>query len=162
MRKFSKFEGEISSIGIIVNPKILEKFQKIIYEILKYIENFKIIVEKDTADKLNFKNFEVRDINEIYADLVLTFGGDGTILHSLRELPNDPLILGINFGNLGFLTELNKRNAIEGIKKVINKDFYVERRTMLSVNKKYNALNELVISGQFPANLLDFVIKIGN
>jgi len=152
----------ISTIAIISNKKITKPDYKIIKEILTYLKNFNIIINKKLAK--NFKelqeNFETKNIKEIYADAVLTFGGDGTILHSLRELPNNPLILGINFGNLGFLTELNKKNTIQGIKKLINNDFFIEKRKMLLINKKYSALNELVISGQFPANLLNFEINL--
>lgn len=159
-------KNKISAIGIICNPKIPEKNLEIINEILKYLKdkNFEILIEKNSAKYLNFKEKigEIKEIKEIYADVVFTFGGDGTILYSLKELPNIPLILGINFGNFGFLTELNNKNAIEGIKKLINNEYYIEERTMLCVNKKYSALNELLVCGEFPTNLINFSLILNN
>ena len=67
------------------------------------------------------------------ADLVITLGGDGTILHlaKLAALHKIPM-LGINMGGLGFLAELEvgSLNALRGLK---NWDFPIEERMMLDV-----------------------------
>ena len=68
------------------------------------------------------------------ADLVITLGGDGTILHlaKLAALHKIPM-LGINMGGLGFLAELEvgSLNALCGLK---NWDFPIEERMMLDVS----------------------------
>lgn len=68
------------------------------------------------------------------ADLVITLGGDGTILHlaKLAALHKIPM-LGINMGGLGFLAELEvgSLNALRGLK---NWDFPIEERMMLDVS----------------------------
>ena len=68
------------------------------------------------------------------ADLLIAFGGDGTILHLARTvaLHNVP-VLGINLGSLGFMSELEV-NEMERLQDLASWDFTVERRMMLDVS----------------------------
>lgn len=88
------------------------------------------------------------------ADLLIAFGGDGTILHLARTVAlNDVPVLGINLGSLGFMSELEP-NELERLKDLAGWDFTVESRMMLDVTvirdgrSVYNniALNDAVIS----------------
>ena len=88
------------------------------------------------------------------ADMLIAFGGDGTILHLARTvaLHNVP-VLGINLGSLGFMSELEP-NELERLRDLKSWDFAVESRMMLDVTvlrdgkPVYNniALNDAVIS----------------
>ena len=67
------------------------------------------------------------------ADLLITFGGDGTILHlaklvALHKIP----VLGINMGGLGFVAELES-GELEALRKLKDWDFDIEQRMMLDV-----------------------------
>ena len=88
------------------------------------------------------------------ADLLITFGGDGTILHlakltALNQVP----VLGINLGSLGFMSELEP-DELERLRDLKNWDLSIENRMMLDVSvvrdgrTVYNtiALNDVVIS----------------
>ena len=88
------------------------------------------------------------------ADLLLAFGGDGTILHLARTVAlNNVPVLGINLGSLGFMSELEPEE-LERLKDLASWDFTVESRMMLDVTvirdgrSVYNniALNDAVIS----------------
>ena len=88
------------------------------------------------------------------ADLLLAFGGDGTILHLARTVAlNNVPVLGINLGSLGFMSELEPEE-LDRLKDLANWDFTVESRMMLDVTvirdgrSVYNniALNDAVIS----------------
>lgn len=88
------------------------------------------------------------------ADLLIAFGGDGTILHLARTvaLHNVP-VLGINLGSLGFMSELEV-NEMERLQDLKSWDFTVERRMMLDVSVLRDdrtvysniALNDAVVS----------------
>ena len=83
-----------------------------------------------------FADCDVRPLTQELrgADLLITFGGDGTILHlaKLAALHKIPM-LGINMGGLGFLAELEvgSLNALRGLKSW---DFPIEERMMLDVS----------------------------
>ena len=88
------------------------------------------------------------------ADLLIAFGGDGTILHLARTVALHSVpVLGINLGSLGFMSEL-EQNELERLHDLKNWDFNVESRMMLDVTvlrdgkPVYNniALNDGVIS----------------
>ena len=88
------------------------------------------------------------------ADLLIAFGGDGTILHLAKTVAlHDVPVLGINLGSLGFMSELEP-NELERLRDLVNWNFSVESRMMLDVSvlrggrTVYSniALNDAVIS----------------
>lgn len=99
----------------------------------------------------------VATINQIEPDLdiLIIAGGDGTLLHvaDLAARYSIPVI-GINLGNLGFLTELTEEEAIQALEGIIAGAVTVENRMMLKARiirenepTEYRyALNEVVIS----------------
>ena len=84
-------------------------------------------------------------------DVVVAFGGDGTMLRAVSECSQKSVpILGVNLGKVGFLTEIGCENLQEAAKKLLNGEYFVEKRIMLQIvsgNKKYYALNEAALSG---------------
>jgi len=65
-------------------------------------------------------------------DLILSLGGDGTILHAARIItPLSVPIVGINFGKLGFITELNGREILAKLPDLLEGNGWVEERAML-------------------------------
>jgi NAD+ kinase len=65
-------------------------------------------------------------------DLLITVGGDGTVLRAARAIvPYDVVILGVNLGRLGFLTELRGDEALPRLPDVLAGGWSVERRAML-------------------------------
>ena len=99
-------------------------------------------------------------INEILPDLdiLIIAGGDGTLLHVAEQAARYSIpVIGINLGNLGFLTELTEQEALPALEKIINGSVSVENRMMLKARisrevrglhpTEYRyALNEVVIS----------------
>lgn len=70
------------------------------------------------------------------SDMVITLGGDGTVLKAVRDLPKrkDLYIYGINLGNVGFHTEVKKsRKAMEILKEFFNGKYYIDERLVLRV-----------------------------
>lgn len=83
-----------------------------------------------------FGDLEVRPLTQELrsADLMITFGGDGTILHlaKLAALNKVP-VLGVNTGSLGFIAEL-ELGELDCLKRLESWDFYMENRMMLDVS----------------------------
>src|SRR3990170_852194 len=91
-------------------------------------------------------------------DLLVCVGGDGTVLRAARAVvPHDTLLLGVNMGRLGFLTELDASAARERLAEVIAGAGRVEERAMLhaeilspgkgdgEVPARHDALNDIVV-----------------
>ena len=67
------------------------------------------------------------------ADMLIAFGGDGTILHLARTVALHSVpVLGINMGGLGFIAEL-EAGELEALRKLKDWDFQTEQRMMLDV-----------------------------
>lgn len=87
-------------------------------------------------------------------DLLMAFGGDGTMLSAVRLLNGrDIPVLGVNLGSLGFLTSVSQEDVESALDCVANGKFSISRRSVVecSVKRKgkeisrYRALNDLVI-----------------
>lgn len=65
-------------------------------------------------------------------DLVVTFGGDGTILRTARWLAGQPVpVVGIQMGRLGFLAELLPSEVPDGLQPYLDGSYWVDQRAML-------------------------------
>ena len=103
----------------------------------------------------NLDNFQDRAEN---TKLVITVGGDGTILRAAQlTAPNKIPIVGINMGRLGFMTELQVHEAMEKLPFYINNETRVEERFMIQATLvkgngdaqdggTYHALNDVVLA----------------
>lgn len=86
-------------------------------------------------------------------DVALVLGGDGTILSVARLVaPLDIPILGINFGRVGFLTELEPAEVEEKLSLYLGGDYWVDERSMLQAevgdngqHQRFIALNDIVV-----------------
>ena len=85
-------------------------------------------------------------------DLILTFGGDGTLLIGARyALKYNIPLMGVNLGTVGFLTEEDPSHLEEALKSIRDGMFKIEERSLLIVKNKgtgdtYFALNDAVIT----------------
>lgn len=100
------------------------------------------------------------DIAEV--DLVIVLGGDGAILHAATvAAPQNISLIGVNYGNLGFLTELEK-NEIEKVTELVNLyqkgECKILDRSLLQVRVDgaiYYALNEVAIQRDYASGLME-------
>ena len=87
-------------------------------------------------------------------DFILCFGGDGTILRSITHaLKHNAPILGVNFGKLGFLSDINYKELHKSIDALKNNNYKLEQRMLLDIKVirnnltifQGNALNEAAL-----------------
>lgn len=84
-------------------------------------QGYEVIVEQQIAHELQLKNVPTGTLAEIgqQADLAVVVGGDGNMLGAARTLARyDINVIGINRGNLGFLTDLDPDNALQQLSDV--------------------------------------------
>ena len=101
-------------------------------------------------------------------DLLLVFGGDGTMLGVAREIAGSPTpILGVNIGGLGFLTGVPSAELARALQCVWNGEFRFESRALIEANgvghgKKIfeSALNDIVISRGAVSRLIALDVSV--
>lgn len=148
-------------IGININrtkdksTEILNLIKNIIF---KEVDNSTIVVLDEV--ELNFNILKNLDI-------IISLGGDGTILNTVRLIQDHAIpILGVNIGNLGFLTSAELNNFEEEFKSILNGDYIIEDRLLLDCNinedkaLNFRALNDIVISKGTLSRIIKFNIYI--
>lgn len=104
-----------------------------------------------------------RNIQEVFgveqADLIISLGGDGTMLISAKEAIRGNIpVLAVNMGSLGYLAEVKPQDAVKMMQDYENGNYKIEERLFLEVKYEDNifyALNELVITkGGHEAHLI--------
>jgi NAD+ kinase len=100
------------------------------------------------------------------ADLVICLGGDGTVLHTARVvMRSDSVILGVNLGRLGFLTEFDGSQALDRLDEVLAGGGRIEERTMLRAavtgrEEHYHGLNEAVIGRSTLSRAIQLAVDV--
>lgn len=94
---------------------------------------------------------------------VISLGGDGTLLEAARELaPFGVPVLGVNLGRLGFLCEIEKEEVFSALERVLNNEYTIQERLMLSARLEscagesctYTVLNDVVFLRDHNAGLV--------
>lgn len=103
-------------------------------------------------------------------DLVLSIGGDGTILRSAQAVvPRQIPITGINLGQLGFMTELSAAEALDKLPALLAGDGWIDERAMLEVEapgadgepaRLCHALNDAVVARGAVARMVSIEASI--
>ncbi len=92
------------------------------------------IVMEEEHQKYGFGDVGFCSCSEAWqsCDLVVTLGGDGTILHVAQQaMQHQKPVLGVNFGRLGYLTALEK-DELEKLRRLLAGQYVVENRSMLA------------------------------
>jgi NAD+ kinase len=101
-----------------------------------------------------------KDLTDLRSDLIVTVGGDGTVLKTCMTIPDpETPILAVNMGRRGYLTEVEPRKALHAVELFLKGKCRLERRSKLAVQLDgthvVDALNELVVSSGSPSKMLD-------
>lgn len=161
---------ETKKIGFVTNIEkdpTLQETKKMVDFVLK--KGCEVYVSENFSDV--HPDVIATSSSEMYksVDFVVVIGGDGTILRVARSAAIfDTPILGINFGTLGYLADVEKINAIDAIEKVLNGDFTIENRMMLEpyvergcVSHEINlALNEICITNSVCSRMIKLSVEV--
>jgi len=144
----------LQTAGLIVRPDSpqLKKY----YEILKNAlskHGVSLLVEAKSAEQLDVPGIPDEEMFE-KSDILISIGGDGTLLSlSRRSYRYNKPILGINAGNLGFLTDIKLDEIEEFVDKIFQGKYRIDHRMVLDVtliskisDKSLIAFNDIVLS----------------
>ncbi len=119
-----------------------------------------------------FKGIQITyidNIEELFesADIAITVGGDGTIIHAAKysARQNTPLI-GVNVGRLGFAAEVEP-DETESLLRILKGDYQIERRILLDVevikngkSRHYLAVNDAIIARGQLSKIVDLKLSL--
>ncbi len=170
------------NIGILSkndSPHCLNVLRKLVPYLKRYhtqYPNSRFSIDRSIKFNLppQFKHLSAAQVAKT-SDLLLSIGGDGTLLRSARLLVEaenwkSSFLLGINAGRLGFLTFLNQENLGKSIDRILGQKMPAssELRTCLEVNVKRNAkiwkretfLNDAVIKNGALSRLIEYQVSL--
>jgi len=135
-------------------------------------ENIILLIEKKYNSILLHKS-EISHTHKLFStyedldstvDLMITIGGDGTLLRSITFVRDLGIpIIGINTGRLGFLATLNQELLNVELKKILKGEFKIEERSLLEVRVNNNddfsdfnfALNEVSVGRKNTTSMIE-------
>ena len=156
-------------IGIYVKEKAYEGIDShaldpLINDLCSYSKDIFIEISSD-YNHSKLKQLSDKEFVE-KIDLLIVFGGDGTLLGSARKfLEFNIPILGVNMGNVGFLTDVKVNNFKNSIKEILSGDYVIEDRNLVSAsfsNQTVYGLNEIVIHSGAYAQLMRYRLSVND
>ncbi len=149
----------VKRIGILFHPKV-ERAEAFAHKIESYLK------AKGIGCWLHSSWDESGAQRQLdQTDLVVSVGGDGTILRVSRIIyPRQIPIVGVNFGRLGFLAELEAGDALEKLSNIIDGEGWYDDRSMLEAilnsDKHFHALNDVVLGRGRNLRLINVEVNI--
>ena len=148
-----KLSSQIRTVGIIYNARIPEAL-----DLSTAIVNELSLVQSSWISPA--ENLEALRDQVTETDLVVTAGGDGTMLRAVQvTAPLKVPMVGINMGRLGFMTELQVHDALEKLPSYYNGGTRIDSHNMISarviraspsgspeIEGPFHALNDVVLS----------------
>lgn len=121
-------------------------------------------------DNICCAGYEHAPEDELYkiADIIITIGGDGTIIrYAKRAALDGKAVLGINAGRVGYLANI-EQNEYKLLEKLKSGEYSIEERMMIGVTVKengnivgeYEALNDVVISSGYLSRIIDVTASV--
>jgi NAD+ kinase len=160
----------VRTIGIaakITSPVAIEYAAGVAADLRK--RGYEVCLDFGTADKLNDRGpcVSKADLGK-RADLLMTFGGDGTLLSVARYAPKGVPVLGVNMGTLGFLTEIRAEEFPAVLESVLAGKYTTEDRVTFDVivegqqreKRSYRVLNDATINKSALARIAEFKVSV--
>jgi len=166
-----KLADKIKRVGLIANSEKFNCHPAVRMAASLIVEAGRLVLcDQATADLAGPKATLSADVRELsqQADLILVFGGDGTMLRVAREVAgsNTP-ILGVNLGGLGFLTAVSSEQLPGALACVWSGDFVFEQRSLIEAGVQAHekivqqtALNDFVISRGTVPRLVELEVGV--
>jgi NAD+ kinase len=125
---------------------------------------------RESAEFLPAGSRNIVDRHEIaeHGDLIVVLGGDGTLLavaDIVGQSDCDVPILGVNFGSLGFLTEITRPELFTSLEAAMNGHIQLDERMMLTgtVGRQSRvALNDIVFTRMALSRMVDLDVTVGD
>lgn len=170
--------AQLKNITIVLKPKVTSEFESILPNLTSWLTRRKKTIfflskEKERLNKLfkgDLKNLNFVEEENLHkdTDLIITMGGDGTLIGVSRNVKkNSPPIFGVNMGHLGFITEFSKLEFFDQLEETLKGNYKLTTLSLYQVevfkkNKstfKGTFLNDLVINNNQISRMLTLSVE---
>jgi NAD+ kinase len=166
---------KIKCVGVVVKPNHKEAWTTAC-ELSEWLEKRGIAsigkpheeAERVTSEKYEIDTVEAEKF-QTEADLIVVLGGDGTMISTARLIGDrEALVLGINYGSLGYLTEFRIEEMFAALEEILAGNYEVDRRVMLEAEHlrgeellgKGRVLNDVVINKSALARIIEIEVNL--
>jgi NAD+ kinase len=164
----------VSTIGIIARPDLAEAGPTL-RDLVEWLRRrgVSVLVEERTASLLNgaaLAGAQAAPGREVAAraDALVVLGGDGTLLSASHLVERPVPVLGINFGHLGFLTEITVPELYPALEGVLRGEYRFEERRMLRATVKRreepevlgDVLNDVVVTKASLSRIIELEVTV--
>ena len=164
----TKFHN-IGLIGRLGSKKVVDTLKSMISFLTD--QNFNIILDRRVADLMPGHGLQISSKKSMgkLCDLVIVGGGDGSLLGAARALARyDVPLLGVNRGQLGFLTDISPSEFETKFKEILANKYTEEERFLLKVEVTRNgeivgeadALNDMVLHPGKATRMIEFDLYV--
>jgi NAD+ kinase len=167
---------EIRRVGVLVKPRHPEAVRNLCRLLAYFAARSVALVTTPRADAAEIERetgcaLEVLDESQLAAsvDLIVVMGGDGTMISTARLLDNRSVpVVGINFGSLGYLTEIRVEEMTDALDAVLAGHYRIDPRVMLAAELwrgdekllRNRVLNDVVVSKSALARIVEIETRI--
>ena len=160
----------VKKVGIVVKPNNPEAFATAC-ELSDWLRTHDIEQVGEPciwSENASTDDSERNDIAE-HADLIVVLGGDGTMISTARMVgDHEVLVLGINYGSLGYLTDFRIEEMTQSIEAILRGEYDIDPRVMLSAEHwrgeemlaKGRVLNDVVINKAALARIIEIEVSL--
>jgi len=163
---------EFKTVGLIAKPQH-SGARETVLSLCDFLQKkgITVIVDRRIASEFNLKDIKSNDLVGIgeSCDLAIVIGGDGYMLGAARVLSRfDIAAIGVNRGNLGFLTDLDPDDYETPLTEVLAGNYLVEKRFLLEaqvhshghMKSSNTAVNEAVLHPDKIAHMIEFEVYV--
>lgn len=161
----------IGIVGYPRHPSALTTHEMLYHWLIA--RGYYVMIERKIAQNLQLKNAITGSLSDIgqHADLAVVVGGDGNMLGAARVLARyDIKVIGVNRGNLGFLTDLDLHHALQQLSDVLEGEYIDEQRFLLETSvlkdrkqcRIGSAINEVILHFGKVAHMIEFEVYIND
>ncbi len=163
----------IKTVGVVVKPNHTEAWQTAC-ELSEWLEKRGVTVIGKPYSEVGKPDAAVCDVETLQndksdADLIIVLGGDGTMISTSRYIGDrEVLVLGINYGSLGYLTEFRIEEMFPALEAILGGEFEIDRRVMLHADHwrqgellaTGRVLNDVVINKAAVARIIEIEVTL--
>jgi NAD+ kinase len=165
--------NDIKKVGVIVKPNHAEAW-KTACELTDWLESRGIsVVGKPRVYDESLKECDIDTVTDEQfgseSDLIVVLGGDGTMISTARLVGDaDVLVIGVNYGSLGYLTDFRIEEMFPAIEAIFRGEYEIDRRVMLYAEHwrgdemiaTGRVLNDVVINKAALARIIEIDVSL--